>query len=55
MPTLIRFLTILVVLAGAVWGAMWALATFVEPQERDITIRVPAERLNPQPPSKGEK
>jgi hypothetical protein len=26
---------------------MWALVTFVEPQERDVTIRIPSERINP--------
>lgn len=51
MPTLFRFLAILVVLAGAAWGAMWGLATFVEPQARDVTIRLPAERLNPPAPT----
>jgi hypothetical protein len=30
---------------------MWALVTFVEPQERDVTIRIPSERVNP--PSTG--
>jgi hypothetical protein len=26
---------------------MWALVAFVEPQERDVTIRLPSERVNP--------
>lgn len=46
MPTLIRFLFICLVIAGAVYGTMLALVTFVDPAERDVTIRIPPERLN---------
>jgi hypothetical protein len=49
MPTLFRFLVIGAVAVGAVYGAMWALAIFVEPKPRDITIRIPADRINPPP------
>jgi hypothetical protein len=51
MPTLFRFLVVCAVIAATVYGAMWALAIFVEPKPRDITIRIPAEKLNP--PSTG--
>jgi hypothetical protein len=47
MPTLFRFLTILAVLAGLAYGAMYALATFVEPNRGEMTVRIPADRLNP--------
>jgi hypothetical protein len=47
MPTLFRFLFVLAIIAGAIYGTMWALVTFVEPQERDVTIRIPSERINP--------
>ncbi|MBX4927210.1 hypothetical protein [Rhizobium binae] len=47
MPTLFRFLFFCAILAGTVYGAMWALATFVEPEPRDVTIRIPSERVNP--------
>ena len=45
MATLIRLAVGLLILAviGAV--AMWALATFVEPKQRDIVIEIPLERL----------
>ena len=33
------------VIVGAVYAGMWALATFVEPQERDITVTIPNARL----------
>jgi len=45
MPTLFRFLVVCAVIAGSIYGAMWALATFVEPKKRDVTIRLPSERV----------
>jgi len=30
-----------------VYGTMYALVLFVEPRERDITVRIPSERVNP--------
>ena len=46
MPSLIRFLIIIGVLAGLVYGAMIALVTFVEPQPREMTQSIPPARLN---------
>ncbi len=48
MPTLFRFLTILAVLGGLAYGAMYALAVYVEPSKGEMTVRIPPERLNPQ-------
>lgn len=45
MPTLFRFLFVIGVLAGIVWGSMVALVTFVEPQPREMTQTVPAAKL----------
>jgi hypothetical protein len=50
MPTLFRFLFILAVIAGIVYGSMVALVFLVEPREREITVRIPSERLNPPQP-----
>ncbi len=47
MPTLFRFLFILAAIAGVIYGSMVALVVLVEPKEREITVRVPSERLNP--------
>ncbi|MCF6320907.1 MAG: histidine kinase [Rhizobiaceae bacterium] len=47
MPSLIRFLVICGILAGLVYGAMFALATFVEPNPRDMTVKIPAKKINP--------
>lgn len=49
MPSLIRFLVFCGVVAGLVYGAMLALVLFVEPKPREITVRVPTERINPAP------
>jgi len=47
MPTLFRFVIILGLIAAAVYGAMVALVVFVEPNPREMTIRVPNEKLRP--------
>ena len=47
MPTLFRFLFVVAVLAGLAYGAMFALATFVEPQPREITVTIPNSKLPP--------
>jgi hypothetical protein len=47
MPTLFRFLFIVAVIGGVVYGSMVALVFFVEPRERDVTVKIPSERLNP--------
>lgn len=49
MPSLFRFLFLCAVIAGSVYGTMVALVTFVEPSEREVTIRIPSERVNPAP------
>ena len=38
MPTLFRFLVVVAVLAGLGFAAMFALATFVEPEPREMTV-----------------
>ncbi len=48
MPTLIRLIVILLVLVGIGYGAMFGLVAFVEPRDKDVTIRIPARDLMPQ-------
>ncbi|KQZ96030.1 histidine kinase [Mesorhizobium sp. Root157] len=48
MPTLFRFIVTLAVLAGIVYGAMFALVMFVEPKQAELSVRIPAEKLLPQ-------
>jgi hypothetical protein len=44
-PTLFRFLFVLAVLAGLALAAMFALATLVEPQPREMSVTIPSSRL----------
>lgn len=46
MPSLIRFLLVIALLAGAVFGAMVALVAFVQPEPREIIQTIPSARLN---------
>lgn len=45
MPSLMRFLFVLGVIAGICYGALWALATLVEPDTRSITLTIPQDRF----------
>ena len=45
MPSLIRLLIVLGLLSGFAYGAIFALATMVEPKPREITVTIPADRL----------
>jgi hypothetical protein len=47
MPTLFRFLVTLGILAGLAYGAMYALVMYVEPKKGEMTVRIPAEKINP--------
>ena len=46
MPSLLRFLAVVGLLIGLVYGAIFALASFVEPTQREMTITVPRDVLN---------
>jgi hypothetical protein len=45
-PSLLRFLFVVSILVGLVWGGMLALVTFVEPLPREMTQTIPPNRLN---------
>ncbi|MBD8555591.1 hypothetical protein IFT84_13855 [Rhizobium sp. CFBP 8762] len=47
MPTLFRYIMICCLIAAAIYGAMVALVTFVEPRPRQVTIPVPLEQTRP--------
>ena len=47
MPSLIRLLVVLGLIAGAIYGSMVALVMFVEPNPREMSVRIPNERLQP--------
>jgi hypothetical protein len=45
MPTLTRFLTVCLLLAGLIYGAMLALVYLVKPRDREIVVEIPLEQL----------
>jgi len=45
MPSLIKFLAVLAILAGLVFAGLWSLANLVEPQPREITVTIPQDKL----------
>jgi hypothetical protein len=49
MPTLFRFFVVVMLLAALGAGAMVYLGTFVNPNTREMTVRVAPERLGAQP------
>jgi hypothetical protein len=46
LPSLLRFLAVVVVLVALAYGAMIAVVSFVTPQPREMTYTIPAQRLN---------
>jgi hypothetical protein len=45
MPSLFRFLTVVAIIAGIVYGIIFALANFVNPKPREITVTIPQDRF----------
>lgn len=45
MPTLIRLIITLLFLAGLVYAGMFALVVYVQPTQKEQTIRIPAREL----------
>ena len=48
MPSLFRFLVVVGIVAGLVYGGMLALAYWVDPKPREITVSVPPEKFSKQ-------
>jgi len=46
MPTLTRLVVAVAVTVSVLYGAMYVLANFVEPNPREMVVRIPPERLN---------
>jgi hypothetical protein len=44
-PTLFRFLVVVAILAGLGFAVVYALATLVEPEPREMTVTIPSNRL----------
>ena len=45
MPSLFRFLTVVAIIVGVVYGTIFALANFVNPKPREMTITIPADKF----------
>ena len=45
MPSLFRFLTVVAIIVGVVYGAIFALANFVTPKPRDMTINIAPDKF----------
>lgn len=46
-PTLFRFIALLAVIGGLIFGGMVALVTFVQPEPREMVEIVPPAKLQP--------
>ncbi len=45
MPSLFRFLTAVAIIFGIVYGAVYALANFVNPKPREIIVTIPPDKF----------
>ncbi len=45
MPSLFRFLLVVGLLGGAFYAGVAALAKYVEPQPREITVNIPPDKF----------
>ena len=45
MPSLFRFLTVVGIIAGLIYGVLFVLANFVSPKPREMTVTIPADRF----------
>ena len=53
MPTLVRLLTTLLILAAIIYGIMAALVYFVDPTRRETTVEIPMPASQPAPTGDG--
>jgi hypothetical protein len=49
MPSLLRFLTVIAIIAGLGYAVIFSLATFIDPKPREITVTVPPDKFVKQP------
>jgi len=45
MPSLFRLLTLVAIIGGLIYGGIFALANFVTPKPRELTVTVPPDRF----------
>jgi hypothetical protein len=45
MPSLLRFLAVVGIAAGLIYGGMFALTAWFNPKPREITVSIPPDRF----------
>lgn len=45
MPSLFRFLTVVAIIGGVIYGGIYALANFVKPKPREMSFIVPPDKF----------
>jgi len=45
MPSLFRFLTVVAIIVGVAYGAIFALANFVNPKPREMTVPISPDKF----------
>ncbi len=45
MPSLFRLLTVIAIIVGLVYGGLYALAHFVPPKTREISVTIPPDKF----------
>jgi hypothetical protein len=45
MPSLLRLLTVIAILCAAVYGGLYALAHYVQPKPREISVSIPPDKF----------
>jgi len=45
MPSLFRLLTVIAILGAVVYGGLYALAHFVQPKPREISVSIPPDKF----------
>jgi hypothetical protein len=45
MPSLVRFLSVIAIIAAVIYAGVFALAHFVQPKPREITVSIPPEKF----------
>ena len=49
MPSLVRFLSIIAIIAAVIYAGVYALAHLVQPKPREITVSIPPDKFAKQP------
>jgi hypothetical protein len=45
MPSLLRLLAVIAILCAAVYGGLYALAHYVQPMSREISVTIPPDKF----------